>query len=60
MAKLLNILKNTNNIHNSSIRSDKGLTRERSAFQIVHGGNSTLLYYNTVNPIKIYLSDIQR
>ena len=33
----------TLNTHNSSVRSDKGLTLETSAFQIFHGGNSTFL-----------------
>ena len=31
----------TLNTHNSSVRSDKGLTLETSAFQIFHGSNST-------------------
>ena len=43
MAKLLHIRIKTNNTHNSSIRSGEGLTLETSAFQIVHGGNSTLI-----------------
>ena len=50
----------TNNTHNSSIRSDEGLTLETSAVQIVHGGNSTFI--NTFEivwryiPAKIQLS----
>ena len=32
------LLFKTNNTHNSSIRSDEGLTLETSAFQIFHGG----------------------
>ena len=43
MAKLLHTLIKTNSTQNSSIRSDEGLTLETSAFQIVHGGNSTLI-----------------
>ena len=42
MAKLFHTRIKTNITHNSSIRSDEGLTLETSAFQIVHGGNSTL------------------
>ena len=29
--------------HNSTIRSDEGLTLETSAFEIFHGGNSTFI-----------------
>ena len=43
MAKLFHTRIKTNNTHNSSIRSDEGLTLETSAFQIVHGGNSTFI-----------------
>ena len=43
-------LPKTNNTHNSSIRSDQGLTLETSAFQIVHGGNSTFI--NTFDKTK--------
>ena len=43
MAKLLHTRMKTNNTHNSSIRSDEGLKLETSAFQIVHGGNSTFI-----------------
>ena len=32
-----------NNTHNSSIRSDEGLTLQTSAFQIVHSGNATFI-----------------
>ena len=42
MTKLFHILVKTNNTHNSSIRSEKGLTLETSAFQIFNGGNSIL------------------
>ena len=42
MTKLFHTLVKTNNTHNSSIRSDKGLTLETSAFQFFHGGNSIL------------------
>ena len=42
-AKLLYTLIKTNSTHNSSIRSDEGLTLETSAFQIFHGGNSTFM-----------------
>ena len=50
MAKLLHPRTKTNNTHNSSIRSDEGLTLETSAFQIVHGGNSTFI--NTFDKAK--------
>ena len=43
MAKLLQTLIKSNNTHNSSIRPDKGLTLETSAFQIFHGGNLTFI-----------------
>ena len=43
MAKLLHTLEKANNTHNSSIHSVEGLTLEGSAFQIVHGGNSTFV-----------------
>ena len=43
MAKLLYTLIYTTTTHNSSIRSDEGLTLETSAFQIFHGGNSTFI-----------------
>ena len=41
MAKLLHTEKPTT--HNSSIRSDEGLTLETSAFQIFHGDNSNFI-----------------
>ena len=50
MAKLLHTLIKTNNIHNSSIRSDEGLTLEMSALLIFHGGNSTFI--NTLDKTK--------
>ena len=50
MAKLRHTLIKTNNTHNSSIRSDEGLTLETSAFQIAHGGNSTFI--NTFDKTK--------
>ena len=34
---VLHNLKKTNNTHNTSNRSDQGLTLEKSAFQIFHG-----------------------
>ena len=43
MAKLLHTLIKTNNTHDSSIRSDEGLTLETSSFQIFHRGNSTFI-----------------
>ena len=43
MAKLIHTLIKTNNTHNSSIRSDEGLTLETSAFQIFRGGNPTII-----------------
>ena len=43
MAKLLYDLIQTTTTHNSSIRSDEGLTLETSAFQIFHGGNFTFI-----------------
>ena len=42
MTKLLHTQK-TDNTHNSSIRSNEGLTLEKSAFQIFHGGRSTFI-----------------
>ena len=42
-AKLLHTLIKTNNTHNSSIRSDDGITLEKSTFQIFLGGNSTFI-----------------
>ena len=43
MVKLLLTLLKTNSTHNSSIRSDEGLTLEMSALQMFHGGNSTVI-----------------
>ena len=43
MAKLLHALLKTNNIHNSCIRSNEGLTLEMSAFQIFDGSNPTFI-----------------
>ena len=43
MTKLIHALIKTNNTHNSSIRSDEGLTLDTSAFQIFRGGSSTFI-----------------
>ena len=43
LAKPFDPLVKANNTHNSSIRSDEGLTLETSAFQIFHGSNSTFI-----------------
>ena len=43
MTKLIHALIKTSNTHNSSIRSDEGLTLETSAFQIFRGGSSTFI-----------------
>ena len=56
MAKLLHTRIKANNTHNSSIRSDEGLTLETSAFQIDHGGNSTFI--NTFDETKFSCSII--
>ena len=58
MAKLLHTRIKTNNTHNSSIRSDEGLTLETSAFQIVHGGSSTFI--NTFDKTKFSCFTLQR
>ena len=54
MAKLLHTCIKTNNTQNSSGRSEEGLTLETSAFQIVHGGNSTFI--NTFDKTQISCS----
>ena len=51
MAKPLHTRIKSNNTQNSSIRFDEGLTHETSAFQVVHGGNSTFI--NTFDKTKI-------
>ena len=43
MTKLLHTLIKINNIQNSFIRSDEGLTLETLAFQAFQGGNSTFI-----------------
>ena len=55
MAKLLHTRIKTNNTLNSSIRADERLTLETSAFQIVHGGNST--FNNTFDKTKFSCYD---
>ena len=51
--ELLHTLKKTNNTHNSSIRSDEGLTLETLAFQIFHGGNLALINsFDNINEIE--------
>ena len=56
MAKLFHTRIKSNNTHNSSIRSDEGLTLETSAFQIVHGGNSTFIKHVWQNNIFLFHS----
>ena len=51
MAKLLHTGIKNDNTHSSSIRSDEGIAIEMSAFQIVHGDNSTFI--NTFDKTKI-------
>ena len=51
--ELLHTLIKTNNTHNSSIRSDEGLTLETLAFQIFHGGNLALINsFDNINEIE--------
>jgi len=58
MAKLLYTFIKTNNIHNSSIRSDEGLTLETSALQLFHGGNSTFI--NSFEKPNFYVGEMSR
>ena len=48
----------TTTTHNSSIRSDEGLTLETSAFYIFHGGNSTFI--NSFDKTKFLLKSYYR